>query len=166
MDTTLGSRIAELRKAKNLTQEELAKLVGVSSQAVSKWEKDRTCPDITLLPQLAKLLGVTVDELLGGKQEEPAAVQVLPESKRKDIKNMMLRISVDSADGDKVRVNLPLALVKVALDCGMEMPQISGTDAMKHIDWTQIMALIEQGVVGNLVEVESADGDKVYIFVE
>lgn len=166
METTLGHRIAELRKAKELTQEELAKLVGVSSQAVSKWEKDRTCPDIGLLPQLAKLLGVTVDELLSGKQAETDAVRLLPEEQRKDIKNMMLRIAVDSAEGDKVRVNLPLALVKVALDCGMEMPQISGTDALKNIDWSQIMALIEQGAVGNLVEVESSDGDTVHIFVE
>ena len=46
MNKTLGARIAELRKEKGLTQEELAKQLGISSQAVSKWEKDISCPDI------------------------------------------------------------------------------------------------------------------------
>lgn len=166
MDTTMGRRIAALRKEKGLKQEELAEKLGISGQAVSKWENDQTCPDISLLPQLAGILGVSVDELLSGKREAVPAVRILPEDQRKDIKNMMLRIVVDSADGDKVRVNLPLALVQVAMECGMEMPQVSGNDALKHIDWNQIMAMISQGVIGNLVEVESSDGDIVRIFVE
>ena len=166
MDTTIGKRIAGLRKDKGLKQEDLAQMLGVSGQAVSKWENDQTCPDISLLPQLAKVLGVTVDELLSGKQEIVPAVQILPEKQRKNIKNMVLRIIVDSADGDKVRVNLPMALLQAAIDCGMEMPQVSGNTVLKHIDWSQIMAMISQGVVGNLVEVESSDGDIVRIFVE
>lgn len=140
--------------------------MGVSPQAVSKWENDQACPDISLLPQLAKLLGVTVDELLSGKQEKLPAVQILPESQRKDIREMMLRIQVDSADGDHVKVNLPMALVQVALDIGMEMPQVSGNSALKSIDLSQILEMVKQGVVGNLVEVESSDGDIVRIFVE
>ena len=166
METTLGRRIAVLRKEKGLKQEELAEKLGISGQAVSKWENDQTCPDISLLPQLAGILGVSVDELLSGKGEMVPAVRILPEDQRKDIASMMLRIVVDSADGDKVRVNLPMALVQVAIDCGMEMPQISGNDALKHIDWNQIITMISQGVIGNLVEVESSDGDIVRIFVE
>ena len=79
---------------------------------------------------------------------------------------MLLRITVDSHEGDKVRVNLPMALVQVALEMGMEMPQVSGNDALKNIDWTKIMELVRHGAMGNLVEVESADGDTVRIFVE
>ena len=79
---------------------------------------------------------------------------------------MFLRIIVDSADGDKVRVNVPLALLSVAIDMGMEMPQVSGSNALKNIDLNQIMELVRQGAIGNLVEVESADGDTVRIFVE
>ena len=56
---TLGKRIAMLRKEKGLTQEQLAEKVGVSAQAVSKWENDVSCPDITLLPLLADILGVS-----------------------------------------------------------------------------------------------------------
>ena len=103
MDMTIGKRIALLRKEKGLTQEELATHMGVSPQAVSKWENDQTCPDISALPKLARLLGVTVDELLEGKTET-TAVRVLPPEQRRDIKDMMLRITVDSAQGDKVRI--------------------------------------------------------------
>ena len=67
MDITLGERISTLRRQKELTQENLAKELNVSAQAVSKWENDQTCPDISLLPELARILGVTVDELLSGK---------------------------------------------------------------------------------------------------
>lgn len=165
MDMTIGKRIGHLRRQKNLTQEELANAMGVSPQAVSKWENDQTCPDISALPKLARLLGVTVDELLSGKAELPA-VRVLPPEERKDIQNMMLRITVDSHDGDRVRVNLPLALVEIAMEIGMEMPQINGSDALKGVDLKKVLELVRQGLVGNLVEVDSADGDKVRIFVE
>lgn len=63
---SMGQRIAALRKARALTQDALAQKLGVSPQAVSKWEHDLSCPDISLLPRLAKVLGVTTDYLLGG----------------------------------------------------------------------------------------------------
>ncbi len=166
MEMTIGKRIAALRREKELKQDDLAQMLQVSPQAVSKWENDLTCPDISLLPQLAKILGVTVDELLSGKQEQQPVVTLVPEEQRKDIKDMMLRVVVDSNDGDKVRVNLPMALVQVALEMGMDMPQISGSGAMKEIDWNQIIELVRRGAMGNLVEVESADGDIVRVFVE
>lgn len=167
MEMTLGKRIAALRKEKELKQDALAEALGVSPQAVSKWENDQTCPDISLLPKLAALLGISVDELLSGKKMElMQTAKILPPEERKDIKEMMLRIVVDSADGDHVRVNLPMALVQVALDMGMEMPQVSGNAALKNIDLAQILAMVQQGAIGNLVEVESSDGDVVRIFVE
>lgn len=166
MEMTIGKRIAALRREKNLKQDDLAQMLEVSPQAVSKWENDQTCPDISLLPKLAKILGVSVDELLSGKQELQPVVTLVPEDQRKDIKDMMLRIVVDSADGDKVRVNLPMALVQLAIEMGMEMPQVSGNDALKDIDWAQVMELVRHGAMGNLIEVESADGDIVRIFVE
>ncbi len=164
----LGKRISERRKFKNIKQDELAEMLRVSPQAVSKWENDISCPDISLLPELAKILGITVDELLSGKQQN--AVVFVPESERKSIDDMMLRIVVDSADGDKIRVNLPCALVKVVLECGAEIPAVSGSDslnsAMKNIDLRKIFEMVEKGAIGNLVEVESSEGDIVSIFVE
>ena len=166
MEMTIGKRIAALRREKNLKQDDLAQMLEVSPQAVSKWENDQTCPDISLLPKLAKILGVSVDELLSGKQELQPVVTLVPEDQRKDIKDMVLRIVVDSADGDKVRVNLPMALVQLAMEMGMEMPQVSGNDALKGIDLAQVMDLVRHGAMGNLIEVESADGNIVRIFVE
>ena len=64
MDFSLGNRICRLRRARGFTQKELAAEVGVSAQAVSKWENDISCPDISLLYDLARILGTTVDELL------------------------------------------------------------------------------------------------------
>ena len=59
-----------------------------------------------------------------------------------------------------------MALVQVAMDTGMQMPQINGNTALQGVDWNQVMELIRHGAIGNLVEVESADGDVVRIFVE
>ena len=166
MENTLGKRIAALRRQMDLKQDDLAEMLNVTPQAVSKWENDQTCPDISLLPELAKILGVSVDELLSGKNELQPDVRLIPVEQRKDIKDMILRIVVDSSQGDKVRVNLPMALLQVALDMGMEMPQVSGNTALKSIDLNQVMELVRQGAVGNLVEMDSSDGDTVRIYVE
>ena len=76
---TLGRRIARLRLARTATQERLAKELNVSPQAVSKWENDINYPDISLLPDLARFLGVSVDELLSGASasaQKSSAAQV------------------------------------------------------------------------------------------
>lgn len=166
MNETLGKRIAALRREAGMTQEELAEKVGISAQAVSKWENEQTCPDITLLPVLAKLFGVTVDELLSGKQVAQAQVQLVPEEKRKDIRDMMLRMKVDTGNGDRVRISVPMALVQVAVETGMAMPQVSGNAALQQIDFAQVLDMVNKGVTGNLMEVESSDGTTVYIYVE
>lgn len=160
---TIGSRIAQKRKAKGLTQEELATQLGVSSQAVSKWENDISCPDISLLPALAKALDCTTDTLLSGKED---AVRVVPAPQRKDPSELVLRIRVNSAQGDKVRVNLPFSLLKALAGSGVTVAQFTGNDAMKQIDLEQILVLVENGTVGKIVEIESAEGDTVEIVVE
>ncbi len=78
---------------------------------------------------------------------------------------MVLRINVNSSHGDKVRVNLPIPLIKVAIEMGMNL-DVSGNDVLKNIDMEQIMALVERGLIGKLVEVESSDGDTVEIVVD
>lgn len=61
----IHEQIAFLRKQKGLTQEQLATALGVTNQSVSKWESGQCCPDIQLLPAIAELFEVSVDELLG-----------------------------------------------------------------------------------------------------
>lgn len=162
MNESIGNRISKYRKEKGLTQEEMAAKLGVSSQAVSKWENDASCPDISLLPQLCRTLGITTDELLTGNDHE---VKLVPVEQRKSLDELTLRIKVNSADGDKVRVNLPMSLVKVAMEIGVEI-NASGTEALKNVDMEKILQLVERGAIGKLVEVESADGDIVEIVVE
>ena len=65
MEQTLGKRIMENRKKLGLPQDQLAEKLGVTAQAVSKWENDLSCPDITMLPKLAEIFGTTTDILLG-----------------------------------------------------------------------------------------------------
>ena len=65
MEETLGRRIVALRKKMKLTQDQLAEQLGVTAQAVSKWENDQSCPDIATLPRLAEIFHCTTDELLG-----------------------------------------------------------------------------------------------------
>lgn len=164
MAQSLGGKIAELRRNGGLTQDEMSEKLGVTPQAVSKWENDISCPDIMLLPKLAALLGTTVDELLSNEPKKDTVL--LPEESRKNPDDMILRIKCNSSDGDKVRVNLPVPLIKVALEMGMKMPQISGNEVLNNIDLSQIMALIDRGLIGKLVEIESGDGDTVEIVVE
>lgn len=69
----IGNKIKVLRKEKGVTQEELANSVGVSFQAVSKWENNIALPDITLLPILAEYFGVSMDELFDFSLREAEA---------------------------------------------------------------------------------------------
>ena len=162
MKETFGQRIYRLRKARGLTQEDIAKKLNISSQAISKWENDVSLPDISLLADIADMFNISTDELLG---KETIKTEVLPESQRKDINTLMLKINIKSTDGDKVKVNLPMPLVIACVNAGVSVGGI-GNDKLKEIDFKQIIALVEQGVIGRLVEIESADGDTIYITVE
>lgn len=162
---TLGTKIAEYRKLKKMTQEELASKLNVSSQAVSKWENDLSIPDLPILIELSDIFNVSLDELIRQKENAEIARVVEPQL-RKDPEQMMVKIVINSSDGDKVRINLPIPLVKVGMAIGMSMPQVNGKEALQGIDFEQIMKLVDQGLVGKLIEIESADGDHIEIFVE
>lgn len=162
MNETFGQRFQRLRKSAGLTQEEVATKLNITAQAVSKWENDVSAPDISVLVELSDILGVTLNELLG-KQVETALV---PEQQRKNIDDMFFRVNVLSKDGDKVKVNIPLALARVFVESGAELPKIEGKDVLNNIDFKQLFDLVERGVIGKIVEVESKDGDTVEIWVE
>ncbi len=164
MKESFGKRLTELRKKKAWTQEELAKKLNVSAQAVSKWEKDVSLPDVGLLSTIASTFDTSIDYLLGHQANGPV-VGVSTTAQKKDLNRLVFKIKVRSNDGDKVNVNLPWPLVKVALDMGIT-PKVDGKDVLKDIDINKVMALVEQGVIGKIVEIESKDGDFVEIVVE
>ena len=74
MEQTLGSRIVAHRKRLGMTQEQLANLLGVTAQAVSKWENDQSCPDVTMLQKIADIFSITTDELLGREPVHKAEI--------------------------------------------------------------------------------------------
>ena len=146
MSQTLGERIANLRKKAGLTQEELAEKLGISPQAVSKWENDISCPDVMSIPSLAKILGVSTDTLLSG--EAVAPVSYVPAEQRKKIDDMFMRLllTVDDSDGDnvKIKINLPLAVVQTALDANMvsSVVNIGDKAKLRDVDMNKIISQV------------------------
>ncbi len=162
MSESLGKRFQRLRKKANFTQEEVATKLNITPQAVSKWENDVSAPDISLLIELADMFSVTVDELLG---KQPQTV-LLEEAQRRAVDSLMLKIKVLSSEGDKVNINLPLGLVKMFTQGGVDFPQMGGNNLLKKVDFQQIVFLCEQGLLGKIMDVESANKDIVEIWVE
>ncbi len=77
---TIGAFLATQRTAHGYTQEEVADKLGISNRTLSKWETDRSSPDILVLPALAQLYGVTVDEILRGERDKPQEAPLPPEA--------------------------------------------------------------------------------------
>lgn len=67
---SLGEIISSLRKEKGMTQSELAEKMNVTDKAVSKWERNLSCPDVNSIPKLAEVLGITVEELLNAQTKK------------------------------------------------------------------------------------------------
>ncbi len=120
MDVNIANRLCELRKKNNYSQEELADKLGLSRQAVSKWERAEASPDTDNLIMLAKLYNVTLDELLFGKEEampdNGAVHQKSDTSDKNSNENSAQRngdyvnigkdgVHVISKDGDEVHIN-------------------------------------------------------------
>lgn len=97
-DSILGLKIAYYRKLNGLTQEDLAEKVGVSTQAVSKWEQQLCCPDIMLLPEIANVFRVTIDELFGLSLEKETVYSLIEDAPWPD--DGLLRIAL--YDGKKL----------------------------------------------------------------
>ena len=105
---SIGQFIAILRKANGLTQQELADKLNVSNKAVSRWEREESAPDITLIPALAEILGVTCDELLKGERITYSGYSEKREVKvEKQVKSLIMR------EISKYRTRLWIALVLV-----------------------------------------------------
>ena len=82
---SIGKMISSLRKEKGMTQSELAEKMNVTDKAVSKWERDLSCPDINTISKLADVLEVSVDELLQAKKKEYS------NTKLKDLINLIFK---------------------------------------------------------------------------
>ena len=126
---TIGKFISVLRKANGMTQQELADKLMVSDKTVSKWERDERMPDISLLPAIAEIFGITTDELLRGERKNPERADYNTEESEakqkaksdKQIKNMF--------DKKKRRYNsltwLSIAITLVGLMVGFVLAEFT-----------------------------------------
>lgn len=83
--TTIGSYIAQKRRAKNLTQEQLAEKLGVSNKTISKWENGKCMPDYSIIQKLCDALGVTLPELMDGEDAADSSVRVYDDAQILDL---------------------------------------------------------------------------------
>ncbi len=166
---TLGRRIQALRKEAGLTQEALAEKMGITAQAVSKWENDLSCPDIMTLPLLCKVLHTTADTLLTG--ESAASAPSVPAKKPEEL---VVRMTIVTEDGDRFQVNLPFTVFRltalhdmlsftVSLDEG-EVAVDDFLRTLQDMDLKQLVRLIEDGARGVLAD--AGEGNRLTIWVE
>lgn len=162
--STLGTRISELRKQKGYTQEEFSDMLGVSAQAVSKWENDISCPDIMLIPQIASIFEITTDELLTGKTPKKEADEETQQMKiSADISKLKLRIQVLHPSKKPVNISLPLLLVKKIARIGNGVSGIIGSDALSGDQMEQILSLVDNGISGEILNIVAEDDTNVII---
>lgn len=113
---TIGGFIAVLRKANGMTQKELAEKLNVSDKAVSRWERDECAPDLTLIPVLAEIFGVTSDELLRG---EKATARQTEETVAAKTQKQLDRLLESNASKLKIRSIISSGIAAVGLIAAM-----------------------------------------------
>lgn len=116
---SIGETIANLRKQKGMTQSELAEKMNVTDKAVSKWERDLSCPDINTISKLADVLDVSVEELLKTKKQDYS------NNKIKDLINLILKaITIAMGIGvvvlnilDKIETKSSIIMLGIGVFC-------------------------------------------------
>lgn len=163
--TEVGKNIARLRKRENLTQEELANKLGVSPQAVSKWENEQSCPDITLLPKLAEIFNVTVDALLrdaGIADRQNESLPLTPEQTEKTDASSLpvrrIRIEVIN-NGKTTNITLPAGVIKFGLNLGSKFGVLED-EQMKTI-----ADAVNDGLRGEILHIQEEE-EEVRVILE
>ena len=117
MNLEIANRLQKLRKEKGYSQEQLAEALGISRQAVSKWEKDDSYPSIEFLPVLASLFGVTIDYLIIGATKSEKTGEITPKKVEEEILADDPRIKAAIHNGilhiDEILVSKNYKLIKI-----------------------------------------------------
>ncbi len=164
MEKTIGKKLYELRKQSGFTQDYVAEKLGVSAQAVSKWENDIACPDIMTLPNIATLYGISIDELF--KNEDVKSNVKFEKTEKTNENELIFRVYVDTANGDDIKVNLPYLLVKELINVGKNVSGVFAGVDLSSVDFESIFKMVEMGVLGEIVNVKTQNGDIIRVVVE
>lgn len=116
---TIGTFIAALRKASGMTQRELAEKCNVSDKAISRWERDECAPDLTLLPVLAEIFDITVDELLRGERKTADApdTDYQREKTEKQMRNLLRKKELSLRDRSWISRGIAIGGLLAAIIC-------------------------------------------------
>ena len=157
----IGNNIAALRKEKGITQEELSNILGVSAQAVSKWENNSSCPDVALLTDIADYFGVTVDALLRAQGDEITSEQPQVNTSSQAQNNFTKNVSIKivQQNGKTNNIKIPFKFAKIGLNIG----NIFGLD--KEIA-DKIGSLINGESIGELVDIFTENGEHITITLD
>lgn len=152
----IGANIMRARKAKGMTQMQLANALGISFQAVSNWERGQSCPDISKLGELSELLGVSIDEILGNRraaelveQDEALEKKSAAEKEKDDPRVAVFTVDTpgDNADAD--------AEPDVSLKLTGKFPLSSVAEVAPFLSEKFVDMLVEKAIDGG--EAASAD---------
>ncbi len=165
---TLGSKIAELRKKKGFTQEEFAEKLGVTAQAVSKWENDVSCPDIMLLPKIAEIFSVSIDELMGvktnNKDYDTNTTNTIEPKLLESRSKLKLRIQIIDVKNNRKPVNIavPVNFVTKIARTGLKISSIVG-GVPDNLPIEKILEQVNNGVSGEILDMTADDGTQIKI---
>ncbi len=159
---TLGERLSSARKNKGLTQDDFAKQLDVTAQAVSKWENDLSCPDILLLPKISDILEVEIEELLTGSTKK-AKHQKFSAA---DNSKLKLKINISPVNKKPTNITVPVALVKKIAKIGNGISGIIGNASISSSQLEEILTLTEEGVAGEILKIEADDGTIITIEIK
>lgn len=155
----IGNNISALRKKKGITQEELANELGVSAQAVSKWENNSSCPDVSLLTEIADYFGVSVDSLLRENEEDIVNSSENKDANAKssdDKKNIVIRVT--QQNGKENIIKVPFKLVKLGLNIG----NMFGLDD----EISSKIAAFAENDMSDIVNIDTENGEHIAITLD
>lgn len=156
MAMNIGNNISALRKQKGITQEELAKELGVSAQAVSKWENNSSCPDVSLLTKIADIFGVTVDTLLRANEQDVVVEAKQDDRNRVETNNKReININIVQQNGRENNIKVPFKFVKLGLNIGSMF-------GLNEDISDKIIALVESDVT-DIVDINTENGEHITI---
>ena len=150
---SIGKNIAYFRKKRGFTQSELGEMLGVSNQAVSKWESEMTMPDIMLLPEIAKALGVGLTDMYDMPQEKQEKLPSLEDDEHGgDRRIIVIHVVADGAD---VTTQMPVSAIKSVFGNQL-LKQYLGEGEDKQLE--ALLEMLDQNTTGTLVNVDTEEG--------
>lgn len=125
--TTIGSYIAQKRRAKNFTQEQLAEKLGVSNKTISKWENGKCMPDYSIIQKLCDALGVTLPELMDSEDAADSSVRVYDDAQILDLLRRTQELERQKG------ILYGLVLIVLGIACGAMSKTTGGTDVQDFV---------------------------------